>query len=407
MKMVNCPNGHPNEPGNSYCSTCLAPLNPEQPGQTAAKGSSSTTSRKVTATPERPPPLPRPKRRPEPGPSAPTDLPAAAEAEQVKAAPAKRSSLWVLLLALLALAGLAGCALLAVWLVIPTSRETEDTVQSQVIIQPTATDEETTIETPEATVPVIVLETTEPEPSPFPTITALPASPTPIIGVIVMPSEEAISATPGSTDSIEGSLNLLQNGDFNDDWANGWTSETVTTNGTQVIEELPASFDVPGQVLSMGRTGGGNTVLSQRVIVGNQATDAVFRAKVRQSGTVSGANGPEGRSALILVYESENGTPQGASVWLDGAAGETGLWASSPLAELGPNLMARYAEGNDWYDIEVPLKSEFMEALPDIDPGEISQITVMLLLIGSDDCSPAGCLSTLEVADLQLTVPAP
>lgn len=384
-----------------------------------------------TPAPRVPPPLPRPKPRklapqPIPGQSL-SGLQMEEQPEPEEPAPAKRSSLRLVLLLLLLLAGLAVCALLSL-LFIPTVRERIESLpifgqSEQTIVEPAvagntspaaiATDVVTTImATPElaTTVATAVATAVSVEANglatatPFPTITPLAeaASPTPIIGIIIVPPE--VAGTPGTGETT---INVLQNGDFSDDWANGWSLETSDLNGSQIIERVPPGFDAPGEVLSMGKTGSGSVQLTQRAVLNDRTAKAVFRARLRQSGTVHESTGREGRSALLLIYESADGTPQGASVWFDGAADQTGLWSEPPLSELGPNLMARYATNNDWQEIELSLEQEFLENLPDIDPADVRQITVMLLLIANEDCPAESCMATLEAADLQLMMPFP
>jgi hypothetical protein len=331
----------------------------------------------------------------------------------VESAPVNRRTLWLVLLALLALAGLTVCALVSLSF-IPMIRERVETlpVLEQTSVLPAVVDD--TNDTPEFSVATDIaptalptaaaVATTMPTVSPFPTITPLVEvpSPTPIIGIIMpSPLEAGTPATGGEA------INVLQNGDFSDDWVDGWSLEAGETNGSRVIERLPPGFDVPGQVLSMGKTGSGTVQLSQRAVLNDRTGQAIFRARVRQTGTVNEAEGLEGRSAIILVYESADGTPQGASIWFDSADDQTGLWSAPPLSELGPNLMARYAVNNDWQDIEITLEDEFGEHLPDIDPADVRQVTVMLLLMADDDCPPGSCMTTLEAADLQLMMPFP
>jgi hypothetical protein len=400
METVYCPNGHPNRADTWYCSTCLAPMKPavqEEPEagvETPQPSSAMTPGLPPLSRPRTPlPPL-------KPRPFVPPAEPLPVEEPLPAPAPAGRRRLWLWLVLILALAGLAACALLAL-LVVPWVRYNADRLPG--LIQSTG-EIEGQMGQP---VPTIGLGLSagqgETEASPFATETlpTLLPTPTPIVGIVLTPTLEF---TEPVTNVV--ALNLIQNGDFSDDWTNGWTDASSETNGVQVIEVLPAGFDVPGQVLSLGKTGTGTVQLSQRVVLDDRTPTSVFRAQVRQIGSADGA-GNEGQSAIALIYESADGTAQGASVWLDGAADETGLWGESPLVDLGPNIMARFSETNDWQAIDVPLELEFREHLPEISSDDIRQVTILLLLIGADNCLPAACLATLEVADLQLTVPFP
>jgi hypothetical protein len=401
METVYCPNGHPNSADTWYCSTCLVPMKPadvEEP-ETEPRARSSPGVAPATPPLSRPPtPLLPLGQRPI-TPRAPEPLPV----EEPPPPPVStgRRRLWLWLLLILALAGLAACTLLAL-LVVPWARYNAETLTGLMIPSSGEIEEpmgqpaptfELALGTDQGEVEPLSLPTEE-LPTTFPT-------PTPIIGVVLTPT---IEFTEPVTNVV--ALNLIQNGDFSDDWANGWTDESSDTNGVEVIELLPAGFDVPGQVLSLGKTGTGTIQLSQRVVLNDRTINAVFRGRVRQIGSVDEA-GNEGRSAIMLIYESADGTPQGASIWLDGAADETSLWGESPLVDLGPNLMARLSDTNDWQAIDVPLELEFREHLPGINSEDIRQVTILLLLIGSDNCLPAACLTTLEAADLQLTVPFP
>lgn len=387
MEPVYCQNGHPNRPGTRICAVCRALLPPPTSSDTPARSS---------------PPKPRivPAPAPQPLPPLP-DTQALAESTRAEAplpldkpAPPKRSRVWLWLLLLL---GLILLGIVAVWAVFfPVTRttgETSTTVPSTAAValaQPTAhsnpTESVAPTEAASAT-PLVTAAAATISPTAVATITPLPT----IVGVIITP-----------TFAFGRDVNFIQNGGFTDDWTNGWTSESRGSRG--VIEAL-VTDDEPGlPLVRLENSGPGMVRLAQRVVLAFPAEGMVLRGRVRLSGM---ADGPEeGRSALILRYEDANGEPLGASVWLDGADDSTALWSESPLPVLDGNTSVRVVD-EEWQDLELWLDREFAEELPEVNPVDVRQITVILAVLGSDDCDTTGCLTALEATSLSLTAEAP
>ena len=149
-----------------------------------------------------------------------------------------------------------------------------------------------------------------------PTLVATPvATITPlstIVGVVLTP-------TLATTTEAATGLNLIQNGDFSQEWVNGWERTTDGLNGTQVVEVRQSSGDPPRPLLAMSKTGAGALRVIQHIVLNGPAADLVFRGQLRLAGETA-ASGNEGRAALLLLYEDADGQPLGASVWLDGSA---------------------------------------------------------------------------------------
>ncbi len=376
MEPVYCPNGHPNRPGTRICMICRA---------------------LISAPPKAAEPTPRPAAA---APTVPT--PAAPARNPAKAAPpakppSRRWGFWLLLL--IPLLGLAAIALIWPLFFPEASRGTPVTVVAEappvLITPPTAapiatdapTDAPVATETATPTqTSSSVADDTE-TPTTVPTITPLAT----VVGVVITP-----------TFAFGRDANFIQNGDFTDDWANGWTLEPLGDEA--LVEVQPDPEDEADQIVHLSRTGPGMTRIAQRVVLTFPVEGLVFRARFRLVGESDGA--AEGRSALILRYVDAAGEPLGASVWLDGATGSTDLWGEEPLPALGRNVAVHLVD-EDWQELEMRLEQEFNNGLTGIDPVDVRQITVFLAVLGSDSCAPAECETTLEVTYLSLTAEAP
>lgn len=382
MEPVYCPNGHPNRPGTRICIVCRALLESSAPVETPRKPAA-----------ERPPApqnvAPPPPRSPE------EEVPAPA----VQPSPVRRSRAWLWLLLMLLVAALAIVALRS--LLFPATEAggeapTPALPAEAVVAGTTAavgSDNATTSVPPLATNTVIPATTTAPpetptdSPTTVSTITPLAT----IVGVVITP-----------TFAFGPDANFIQNGDFADDWVNGWTRSASSRPIAEVIE-MRSEAD-GGDALHLEKTGPDSLQLAQRVVLTFPAEGLVFRTRVQMTGTTQDA--AEGRAALVLRYEDSAGTPLGASVWLDGSADETGLWGVEPLPAAGPTLAVHYLD-DGWQAIELALGQELLEELPDVDPVAVRQITVIMALLGEESCAPADCMASLTVTNLSLTAEGP
>jgi len=378
MEPIYCPNGHPNRPGTRLCIVCRALIPPSPAGPVATP---STASPPKPARPAAKPPAPAP-RPVEPAPAAPETTPA-------EASPRRANGSWLWLLIGLLVVGMAGALLLTrLWPsraagAPPTLAATAPAVVAAIAppVEPTAP--------PPTTVPpsATAAPATTAAPTAVATITPLPV----IVGVVVTPT---LIFEPGD--------NLLQNGEFTDDWVNGWVSES---NGQAGLVEVRPLADDPGvPALHMERTGAGLLQVGQRVVLTTPIDGLVFRARARLAGTWSPT--AEGRSAVILRYEDAAGQALAASVWLDGAVETSALWGQGPLPPPGPTTSVRFVE-TGWQDLELDLRSEFDEALTGVDALAVRQITILLVLLGGDDCGATACGASLDAAALSLSAGAP
>lgn len=384
MEPVYCPNGHPNRPGTRICIVCRALLEPSTPVVTPPR----------KPAPERPPALPR---STPPPPPQPAEEEAPAPATQPP--PARRSRAWLWLLLLL-LVLVAPAIVILRSLLFPVS-ETMGEAPTPVISTEVASagnDRSATAVPPiPATDTIVPATATAPMTTPTVPTTAV-ATITPlatVVGVVITP-----------TFAFGPDANFIQNGDFADDWVNGWTRDTdgEPVGEREIIEVRPEADAAGEDALYLEKTGSGSLQLAQRVVLTFPVEALVFRARVQIDGATSGA--AEGRAALVLRYEDSEGTPLGASVWLDGSAEETELWGVEPLPPAGPTLAARYLS-DGWQAIELALGRELAEELPDVNPVDVRQITVILALLGDGSCAAADCATSLAVSSLSLTAEAP
>ena len=363
---VLCPNGHPHRPGTRICAVCRALIPPAAPAAPPAA---------------------------EPAPTPPDQRGRG------------KGDSWLLALLLLLLALTAATLVLTFLYFYPIRRGPDYLATAAVVTMPagesgiaaaaTATPPPAEPTAPPSATPPPATPTANPNASPTPVATPV-ATITPlstIVGVVLTP-------TLATTTDAALALNLIQNGDFGQDWVNGWERTTDGLNGTQVVEVRQSSGDPPRPLLAMSKTGAGALRVVQHVVLNGPAADLVFRGQLRLAGETA-ASGSEGRAALLLLYEDADGQPLGASVWLDGSATTSALWGGQ-LPPFGPTTAPRIQPAT-WQTVEIDLGREFVDRLPAIDPAAVRRVTIVLALLAGDGCPPAGCAAELEAAALSLT----
>ena len=382
MEPVYCPNGHPNRPGTRICIVCRELIAPSSPAPTGAfpPAKPEAPPARVVAPPSAQPPAPT------------TGFEPLAD-ETAGTAPAGGRRWWPWLLLLLLVAAASAALLLVLnYPARPTITQSPTQPATSVpaavantaitLPSPTASPALTSTASPTKTGPAA----TKP-PTAVSTITPLPT----ILGVIITP-----------TLAFGPEVNFIQNGDFADDWANGWTPES---RGEAAEAEVGPATDEPGtQSLHLARTGPGMSRLGQRVVLTFPVEGLVFRGRFRLVGTA--ADDAEGRAFILLRYEDANGVPVGATIWLDDSAASTDLWGDTPLPEPG-FAVSEHSGREGWQDVELPLLREFAGKLSDVDMESVRQVTVLLGVIGAESCPASGCEAMLEVAELSLTAEMP
>jgi len=369
MDFVYCPNGHANRPGTRICAVCRALV--VQP----------------VAAPSSPLRRPMP-----PAPSYSGEIfEAAPVAEAEPAAPAqKRNWLWLWLLFLLGLLGL--LALIVLAFVYPVNRTKMEPLSptvrpiAAVVIttpEPALTNSPPTLEAIEILPPPEEEQIVE-EPSPTAAPAVAPLGT--IVGVVITP-----------TFTFDPDANMLQNGDFNDDWANGWSSVAA---GESSLSEIRAIDGEPGvHALHLEQAGPGYLKVAQRVALTYPVEGLEFQARVLAVGKSGGD--AEGRAMLIVQYGGADGEPIGASIWLDDAAEPTGLWDTMVLPS-STMPIARHSLDKGWQTLTIDLGRELADKLPGLSPMDVFQLTVILAVANSDACGPANCRATIDATGLSL-----
>jgi len=370
MEPILCPNGHPNRPGTRICAVCRA-LIPPPPAPPVVAG---------RAQPEPPPPA----RLPVSG---------------------GRVGAGGWLLAALLLLLLAAVVIMAAYVFLYPARRSADYLATAAVVTLPA-GASTTAALPAAAVPSAQPSTPAPVTSPTPISATAPArSPTAVATITPLANVTGLALSPAAaaaSESIPAGLNLIQNGDFAADWANGWERQADGSNGSAIVEGRVLAGDPPLPSLHLGQWGTGSLRVVQHVSLTGAAADLVFRGRVRLAGLGDPVGGA-GRAALILLYEDADGRPLGASVWLDGGAGEaaTSLLSDGSLPPLGLAAAPRLLEAG-WQSIELPIGREFAERLPGLAPDAVRRITIVLAVAGSAGCRPDACPAELDAAGLSL-----
>lgn len=258
--------------------------------------------------------------------------------------------------------------------------------ESVVISDETPTAE--TEEAPEET------ETPEPIPTEQPDPTATvedSAIPTPI-----EPTAETELAEPPPV------VNLLSNGNFEQNWDVGWTRTLdPAVIGPQRTEVVNVGQGASGRGLHIEQSGPDQLTLEQLVMIPNPA-NMQFSAEVKLAGFIDPATGAEGIGALMLIYRGEDQSPLGYSIWVNGEQRSSPLFGIEPLPPVGSNVSRRWL-GSDWQPIKIDLRQEIINSLPTVNPDMVRSITVMFLAAGSDYCTPDGCPVNIQAVDLVLS----
>lgn len=378
MNLVMCPNGHPNRPGATQCTICRAPIALDVPEEVEADPPVAASAGDPEVT---------------------TSDKLAVDGDESSGGSSRNGCGWLIGLLIVGLIA-AGAALIALFW--PTSTETVSAPELDPVTAVAVVVETAAVATP-AVEPATTVPTADPTAAP-PTPTEIPPTVPP--PTEPPPTEPPPTATPEPEPELEPTEtpptgNFLTNGDFSSRWVNDWTRQVAGVNGIQVVEQRTLPDDPDQQMLHLSKSGSGVVTVAQTVEIPSRATEIQFLGRVRLAGGETAAGEPGGRAALMLIYQNADGERIGQSVWMDPGGENSALWGQSPLPPYGPTTAPRFVDDDGWQTIDVRLQQEFVNRLPTVSPNDVSQITVMMVLIGSDECEPQACATVLEVADLQ------
>jgi hypothetical protein len=357
MNQVFCPKcGHANRPGVKFCAGCGGPLPAPRQAPSA------------DPPPAAPPPQP---------PQSTYPPPPAVQYIPTPAMSVRKSRRWLwIAIAIVLLLVLSAIALI-IWL----PRE-GDVVATDI----TPTTESAGNEEAEN-----IMAASDPTTLPEPTATA-EATSTPV-------TEETIPET--SQPAPPANTNLLNNGNFDQNWNVGW-DRILGTNATgpQRVEVTDVGQGATEQGLHIERSGPDVLQLEQLAEV--DSSRLRFSAKLKLTGSFDEDSGAEGLAALMLVYLNVDERPLGYSIWVNGNQRSSALFGTGPLPAVGNNVSRRWS-GEEWQQINLDVRQEIINSLPTINPDEIEAIKVVLLAIGSENCAPDGCNVDIQAADIFLT----
>ena len=285
----------------------------------------------------------------------------------------RRVPLWLWILIGLTVVAL---VVLAVFLLWPEDEEAEPTAMptatQTAVVEVSSTAEPTTIATVEE-----------------PTATPTPEEPT------ATPAAESPTAEPNPP------ANLLQNGDFSQEWTAGWQQAVGgETSGNRVVEVIELEGE---RTVHLEHTGPSWLEIRQQVPV----NPALLRlsTRIKLSGeTIDAAAGRMGVGALMLIYHGADpaAPPLGYSLWLNGERREFPLLQQAPFPPPG-SAIAWHWTGEDWFSLELDLREEIVNRLLVVNPDDVQHITVVLLVAGGEACTPTECLAEVYAAGILLT----
>ena len=229
-----------------------------------------------------------------------------------------------------------------------------------------------------------------------------PIEPDPTATVIEgAPTTAATTAAETPVPEPTAIVNLLSNGSFEQNWDIDW-QRTLGPNasGSQRTEVIDVGRGKTGRGLHIERTGPDHLYLEQTVIV--NPANLHFTAELKLVGSIDEAANTEGIGTLMLVYQDIAQTPLGYSMWINGNQHNSPLFGVGLLPPIGNNVSRRWL-GDEWQRIDIDLRQEIINSLPTVNPDAVHTITVILLAMGSDSCSPDSCPVDIKAADLLLS----
>lgn len=196
-------------------------------------------------------------------------------------------------------------------------------------------------------------------------------------------------------------VNLLANGNFEQNWNDGWTRTLdPAVVGPQRIEVVDVEQGASGRGLHIEQSGPDRLTLEQSSMITNPA-NMQFSAEVKLAGSIDPATGAEGLGALMLIYRGEDQSPLGYSIWVNGEQRSSPLFGIEPLPPVSNNVSRRWL-GSGWQPIKIDLRQEIINSLPTVNPDMVRFITVIFLATGSDNCTLDGCPVDIQAVDLVL-----
>jgi hypothetical protein len=170
-----------------------------------------------------------------------------------------------------------------------------------------------------------------------------------------------------------GALELLTNGDFEQDLAENWTVE-MAGSSTFAVRATSLDGDPDYEVLSQKGTGNGHVKVYQVIPI--PSTDLNFTVTTKLQADIS-TLGPWAAAGMLIYYEDRLGNILGTTciVWKT---------PDCPWEETDEFHIIE-APNQDWNDYSFSLEEELAH-FPGLDREEVKQIRISLSAVVSGDC---------------------
>jgi hypothetical protein len=230
-------------------------------------------------------------------------------------------------------------------------------------------------------------------------------SDTPSDGPVVVVENE--QGTPLSDSSLSPTAtpilptNLIENGDFQRPWEEGWeryTGEVV--NGQSVTEVFATSQADSGQGVRLIHSGESELSISQTIDV--PTLDATFQVRINTTaenpcmGILRGCSGLAG--LMVSLHEDGANAEESAGelIWINaGRYNEDEHFPSNSTR----NFV--FIEPG-WRTISFNLAETITNRLPDVDADRIEAVTITLVAGTAGRCDPGECRAEVQATDIEL-----
>lgn len=220
-----------------------------------------------------------------------------------------------------------------------------------------------------------------------PTVVVMNAQGTPIGGTG--------SQAPGPTATPTPPANLLRNGGFASDWAEGWERDSGgVISGQNITEVIASSSGSSGKAVRLVHDGPAYLALNQVVALGTLNVNISARinpmAETSCRGILKTCMGVAGISFMFL---DRNEQDVGVITYMYPGNADQLTIASDVKRRL---ILLQPG----WQTVRFNVQQELKNTLPSVDPDSIKHLRVMLTAGALGDCGPGQCYAELQATEL-------
>ncbi|NJP06284.1 MAG: hypothetical protein HC837_11990 [Chloroflexaceae bacterium] len=195
--------------------------------------------------------------------------------------------------------------------------------------------------------------------------------------------------------------NLVQNGDFQQHWQQGWErfiGETI--EGQSVTEVVETTAANSGKAIRLNHNGPTELRISQFITM--TTLDVTLRAKINLSaestcwGLLRACTGLAG---FVLTLHPQRDTTEatlGQLVWLNADRYNEDQYFESS----GSQNYTFVKPG--WYTIDLNLQEAIIDRLPAVDSTQVQAVSITLIAGTSGECKTGECPAEIHAADIEL-----